>query len=223
MPFTCGGVGVRRNWLFSQYINILQAKEIFLEVSYRFADCYILPEGFCNANYVTLYRQDVNNTLSYDNIIDDSRYQPILGNESNSRLGHNSLADFMEPTIEKRMKLDLPQTNGFYLGLLDAGTCGFITRLVIYYTICKGHKTDLVIYPEVATPPVDGPDESYEAECVPNAHNTTSLHVNMLSATSTCVDEAVGGARCECNAGYEKDGTDPSCICKPIYYLWIFS
>lgn len=97
------------------------------------------------------------------------------------------------------------------MGIRDTGTCGDIKRMIIYYTVCHAKQIGLVVYPEFGTPPKSGPDEVYEANCVCNAHNVTSLRVNAFSATSTCSDEVEGGAKCECDGGYEMAANGRSC------------
>ena len=110
-------------------------------------------------------------------------------------------------------------SEGFYMGFEDRGTAGQVQRVIVYYTVCPSRQNELVVYPEVGTPPVGGPDMTFLAECVPFSHGVTSLEVIAFSGNSTCRDVAEGGARCECDDGHEISGDRKSCSCKLLAKL----
>lgn len=153
---------------------------------------------------MTMYRQDSTNTIISEEQLNTDRYQPFLGRERESRLPQDN-------SVTKIMKLARPQSDSFFLGVKDSGTTGVVGRILVYYTVCKSKQVELVMYPEVPTPPQDAQDDFLEAGCVDHAHNLTSLQVNMFSSNSSCRDVAVGGARCECNAGYQISSKRLSC------------
>ena len=206
--YTCTDfAGTQNNWLFSQYISYLGAKEVFFNVTYRFDDCRDIDD--CENDFVTLYRYDANSRVSETLQTDKNNYKPFFGDETSSRLQQPP-----PPTSIVRETRDMirPKNNGFYLGIRDSGTCGSVSRIILYYTVCKERQTELVVYPEFATPPQNGPDEIFDARCVDNAHNVTSLQVTAFSRNSSCRDVITGGARCECNAGYQISTDRRSCI-----------
>lgn len=106
-----------------------------------------------------------------------------------------------------------PKMSGLYLGIKDPGTCGQISRIIFYYRHCPAKQVGLVVYPQFAAPPENGPNEEFLAQCVCNAHNVTSLGVTGFSGSQsgTCEDNDPQGAICECDAGYEMDSDGASC------------
>ena len=208
--YTCSYPAPQDNWLFSQRIGYHGAKEVFFDVNYRFDNCRDDPE--CSDDFVTLYRWDTNARANKAMLKDKSNYKPFFGNETSSKLQQPPPPASIVEELHSWIR---PPECAFYLGLKDSGTCGSVTRIIIYYTVCHGRKEGLVVYPEFATPPRDGPDEVFYACCVANAHNITSLAVNGFSENSTCSDQAIGGAKCECDAGYEISRDRQSCIGEP--------
>ena len=101
-------------------------------------------------------------------------------------------------------------TNGFYLGLRDTGTCVNILRLQVYYRISPRRTDGLVTYPEIALPR-QGSSGSVTAmaTCAASSTNLTSLRVTCF-ANGMCVDVA----SCACVPGYEYvAGTGGSAQC----------
>lgn len=205
--------GAQDNWLFSQYISLEDANEILFDVSYRLNICR--DNSGCTNDFVTVYRYGVNGPVSTGSQTNPNNYIPLYGegNEVSSRLQQPP-----QPVRDVQKTLSLlrpePRTNGFYLGFRDTGTCGQVNRVIVYYTACHERQNELVLYPKVGTPPVDGSDEIFYAECVSNAHNITSLQVKAFSENGTCRDVSEGGARCECNTGYQISTDRKSCIGK---------
>ena len=186
--FVCGAPP-QNNWLFSQFISFTEAKEMYLEFSYFFSS---------GINYMNAHIYYVDSIISESERTNTNNYSPLY------RLQGTATGD--------THSLIRPDKKGFYLGFQDIGTCGQISRVIAYYTVCRGGQNKLVIHPQVATPPRNGPDEVFYAHCVPNAHNVTSLAVNAFAATSTCLDVEPEGAKCECNAGYQVSANGSACI-----------
>lgn len=209
----------QNNWLFSQFICLGDAKELFLNVTYRFTQCR--DDSRCDNDYITAHRYDVDVPATKVEQKKIDNYKPLNGTLENSRWQQPPSRRINNVMRTFQMLRPEPRMNGFHLGLQDTGTCGEVTRIILYYTICSGRQQELVVYPEFANPPRDGPNEIYKARCVCNAHNTTSLDVIAYSSTGTCVDSAPGGARCECNDGYQIDDTSrSSCIRELCLHRW---
>ena len=101
-------------------------------------------------------------------------------------------------------------TNGFYLGFRDTGTCVNILRLQVYYRISPQRTDGLVTYPEIALPP-QGSSETVTAmaTCAASSTNLTSLQITCF-ANETCVNVA----SCACVPGHEYvAGTGGSAQC----------
>lgn len=162
-------------------------------------------------DFLTLFKYPVDGPVDKTDYRNPNNYVPYYnGNVEDSRFRHNS----NQRVIKTTESILRPQSQGFYLGIQDTGTCGEITRLVVYYTFRKEEQRELVVYPEFADPPINGPSETFQAQCVCNAHNTTSLDVHAFSDGQRIVyaDKASGGARCECDDGYEIDSSRTACI-----------
>lgn len=197
--------GDQENWLFSQYICLQDAKELFIDVEYRFAACINNPN--CHNDYIDPFRYDVSGPVSRDELTDVDNYKWLNGTEENSvwYIPEGEDINRLYRTTLKMLRPD-PEKSGFYLGLREPGTCAQVGRIIMYYNVCLAKQVGLVMYPEFAVPPKSGPKEEFLAQCVCNAHNVTSLSITSFSENSTCVDKAPGGAVCECDAGYELDG-----------------
>lgn len=139
-----------------------------------------------------------------------NNYQPLFDNEESSRLQQ---PPFPVRGVSETLRFLRPQSGskGFYLGVRDNGTCGLVNRMILYYTVCHARQSGLVEYPQTATPPKDGPASVFDAKCVDNAHNVTSLQVKAFGENNTCIDVVAGGARCECNEGYTISDNNQSC------------
>lgn len=194
--YVCESNTPQNNWLFSQFISYKSANEVFFNISYDFSLCQD-PE--CNKDYLTLYRYDQNALASDSTVVSNYLNSPLLGTESSSRIQQSGVPT----TVTTTLSLDRPRNfSGFHLGIRDEGTCGSISRIIIYYLVCPERVEGLVRYGETAVPLKNSPDITFQVACAPNSYNVTSLEVIVTSATSICMDRAPDGARCECNPGY---------------------
>ena len=98
-------------------------------------------------------------------------------------------------------------STGFHLGIRDSGTCGYVDRILLYYTPCKKFQDGLVNYPELVRPPEGSPPNVAQACCAPNSNNTTSLSFRAYS-DGRCENTNV---TCECDAGYILDAAGSGC------------
>lgn len=204
---TCADQASQDNWLLSQFISYEDANEVLFNVSFRFSECQSRPT--CSKPYVTLYGYNRDSIASHGDRINPSNYQPLFGDALSSRLEQPS-GSVMQ--IGLTLRLTRPaNSNGFYLGLRDEGTCGSITRLIVYYIVCPARQEGLIIYPEVTVPAQNSLDIVFNASCVANAHSVTTLQVTAFSSNGSCSPVASGGPACECDAGYIVSGNGRSC------------
>ncbi len=200
------------NWLFSQPICLKGAKEIFVNVSYTFQQCATIEN--CVDDFLTLYKYEVEEIeIHRTDILNKNNYVPLFGGpEENSRVVQPPPPAFTGAET-RSFPRDLTKA-GVHLGIKDTGTCGHISRMILYYTVCLSKQVGLVLYPEYPSPARNGPDEVFTVSCVCNAHNITSLDIIASSKSGECSDAAVGGARCECDAGYKINSDGTGCIRK---------
>ena len=197
-PYVCVLPAPQNNWIFSQFIRYTAANEVFFNIKYDFSSCVLNP--LCTNDFMTLYRYDRNTVANNNDRTDIMNYNtPMFGTIASSRLEASGSAS----TLTKNESL-VPTNNfnGFYMGIEDVGTCGQISRIIIYYLVCPAKVTGLVKYKEIAVPLRTDSNVVYSASCVANAHNVTNLEVTIYSANSTCIDQVFKGAKCECNHGY---------------------
>ena len=201
----CSGEVSQDNWLFSQHVRYEDAKEVFFQVSYRFNEC----QGTCIKPYVTLYHYNSDNITTDANRINPSNYEPLFGDEESSQFAQPA-GSFREQKV--MLNITRPaNSDGFYLGFRDEGTCGSVSRLIACYMVCPTRVDGLVIYPEFGVPERTSADIPFEAQCASNAHNITSLQVIAFSSNSSCSPVASGGAVCECDGGYVLSSDGLSC------------
>ena len=197
---TCSPSEDQDNWLISQFVSYLGANEVIFNITYRFAECF----SFCTRPYVTLFRYDTDQIANHGERINPGNYQPLFDSIEASRLEHP--AGDLNPSlnlIQEIKGLARPANRtGFYLGLRDEGTCGTISRIIAYYVVCPARVENLVSYPETAVPVRNSSDIIFNAHCVSNSHNITTLEMIAFSDNSTCSPVADGGAMCECDGGY---------------------
>ena len=173
---------------------------MFVNITAYFQECRLNPS--CTQLYLDMYR--------YERIGADAtaarntaNYQLVRRIQRPSNFsGQNYMTSFSFTPSSN--------TNGFYLGVRDTGTCVNIQRLQVYYRISPQRTDGLVLYPEIALPHAGS--TTAMATCAANSSNLTSLLV-MCFANGSCVDVA----SCACVPGYEYvAGTRGSaqCSCK---------
>ena len=196
---TCTQRQSQDNWLFSQFIRYVGAREVFFNVTYRFNRC----RSPCTKRYADLY-QHVRDSANASARVQSSNY-----GERFLRLEQPSDD---EGSIDVTHAMPRPANrSGFYLGVRDEGTCGAVERIIVYYVACLGSVDGLVTYPETGVPVRSGNNVIFDAHCAPNAHNITTLQVTAFASSSSCSPVAPGGARCECDAGYLISADGLSC------------
>ena len=193
----------QNNWLFSQFISYEDAVEVYFNVTFDFYSC--VRRMNCTKDYVTLYQYNHNGIANDAERTNTSNYQPLFGSVEASRLQQPSGAT---REVGQTLSLTRPSnSDGFYLGIRDEGTCGDVIRIIVYYVVCPLRVEGLVTYPETALPVQNSSDIVFDAVCAPNAHNTTTLEVIASSNSNNCSAKEMGGAICQCNAGYVLNST----------------
>ena len=190
------------NWYFTQAIPYCDAVELVVNASVRFSGCTQRPN--CIHDYVILHRFDTNSPNDIDRI-NPENYDFCFGNINASKLKQDPR--IRDTQIVKRFLR--PNTSHTYFGVQDIGTTGQVQRLMVYYKVCQKNEKGLQMYPEIPLPPESSNKRTMRlAQCVPHAHNVTSLETYAYS--NRCVQNVT----CECDAGYEEAEDPGSCIRK---------
>ena len=171
-----------------------------MNITANFQECRL--NSACTRLYVDMYRYE-RNGVDATAARTTSNYQFVQRIEQPSGFSQQQYAASFSFTPSGN-------TNGFYLGFRDTGTCVNILRLQVYYRISLRRAVGLVTYPEIALPR-QGSSGSVTAmaTCAANSTNLTSLLVTCF-ANEMCVDVASCG--CISRHGYVA-GTGGSAQC----------
>jgi len=187
------------NWVFTQYISYLQAREVFVNISAGFTECRLAQNPPCNQLYVDVYRYERN-----------GRNDAAARTTSNYQLVRRIQQPngFAQRTYQTSFNFSPSgNSNGLYIGVRATGTCINVQRLQIYYRASPRRTDGLVTYPEIALPTRSSTAAVTDiATCAANSHNLTSLQVTCF-ADGRCDTDAT----CACNPGYEYNITTQCC------------
>ena len=111
------------NWFFTQYIRYIDAREVFVNITANFQECRL--NSACTQLYIDMYRYE-RDAVDATAARDTSNYQLVRRIEQPS--------GFTEQQYAASFSFTPGDTNGFYLGFRDTGTCLNILRLQIYYS-----------------------------------------------------------------------------------------
>ena len=187
------------NWFFTQYIRYIDAEEVFVNITAISQECRLASNPSCTQLYVDMYRYERNG-------VDTTAARTTTNYQFVQRIKQPS--DFSGQKYMTSFSFTPSgNTNGFYLGFRDTGTCINIMPLQVYYRISPQRNVGLVMYPEIALPRTGS--TTAMATCAANSSNLTSLLV-MCFANESCADVA----SCACVPGHEyMNGTGGSAQC----------
>ena len=116
------------NWFFTQYIRYTDATQdsVFVNITANFQECRLNPG--CTQLYIDMYRYE-RNGVDATAARDTNNYQFVRRIEQPS--------DFSGQQYAASFFFASGDTNGFYLGFRDNGTCVNILRLQVYYSVGK--------------------------------------------------------------------------------------
>ena len=198
----------QNNWVFTQFINYLEATEVFVNVTYQYISCVNNARRGCSTLYTTAYVYEPEDSRTNNGRTDPANYESnhpeVLGIDDGEGRGEKLFT--FKPSSN---------ANGFYLGIQDTGTCGSIERVTVYYRIIPSRTDGLIYYPEIPLPPVESTDTiTRTAVCAPHS---TGFNLT-LTADSRGVVE--GDPSCLCDPGYQFEslaGGGAECTGKNIH------
>ena len=183
----------QNNWVFTQFINFDEAREIYVNTTYQYISCINNARIGCDTLQTTVYRYETNGQVGNAARVNPANYLSnevvVLDLTANENSG-NRIATFRPSS----------SATGFYLGVQDTGTCGSIERITAYYLVCPKIIQGLVTLPEIPLPragsltPIPG-----NAVC---AANSRPLQQVSLERRAFADGRCVSNAACECEPGY---------------------
>ncbi len=178
----------QQNWLFTQYISYLDAKQVFVSVTYRLSQCVTGGNAKAECKTLDVHWYEGSTIMSMAQQTNRDNYSPLL-----------TLTSTTTATVTQEFSFNPGNFNGFYLAFEDDGSCVDLNGLRVYYRICPGKVEGLVTYPEIALPTQGSTMPALrDAICASNSSATSSLELSAF-ADGTCSGEPT----CECNPGYE--------------------
>ena len=184
------------NWVFTQAVSYLDAVEVIVNATVRFAGCILRNELTppCLNNFVNLHRYDTNSQRTQSEVTNTANYQPYLGDLTASQLGSTGQA-----SVSLINSFPRPSSALTYFGIQDVGSYGDIQRIIVYYRVAQGYEQGLVVCPIVALPKEGSRNtNSRNCTCKTNATAITSLE-RKCNDTGVCEENPV----CVCNPGYQ--------------------
>ena len=176
------------NWVFTQYISYLEARQVLVNISAGFTECRLAQSPRCNQLYVDVYRYERN-----------GRNDAAARTTSNYQLVRRIQQPngFAQRTYRTSFTFNPSgNTNGFYIGVRGTGTCINIQRLQIYYNEFMPIVDPPVKCPRTGLPP-QGTTASVTCSCSANSVATSDLQLT-CSSDGTCT----GNPTCQCQRGY---------------------
>ena len=105
------------------------------------------------------------------------------------------------------------EESGFYVALLDEGTCIAVTRIIVFYNVCPEENEELVMRPETIAPIVERIPNAITvtAECVAGA-SPDNGNVAILICSQNGIWTTIPGSGCSCNPGLSTSVDGRSCL-----------
>ena len=191
--------GAQENWLITQHISRELAggqrlRRVTAQFNITFNGCDISRQ--CRQTFdvykwqtSTIDRSAARNTSNYEKV---GRVSPQVSDETGSST--------------ETLVIDLDAESGFYLALVDMGTCVIISRILVSYYVCPAETSQLIIRPEAIE--ASSPDDVVIGECVENSSPLCGLNP-LLSCGAEGQWNVI--VPCRCNPGFELDGRQEQC------------
>ena len=181
----------QENWFFTQYIEYRKALQVFINISATFTECRLNPT--CSELFVNMYLYERNGN-------DDKEAR----NPVNYKTGvkHIKLPVGFSQQVYETFFNFTPSgnTNGFYLGVKDTGTCINLQRLQVYYIGLQPVVDHPVVCPEVGRPP-QGSTVPVTCSCPGNSTVAPGSSLQLTCFSDGTCDSIPS---CHCNEGYRE-------------------
>ena len=186
--------GTQNNWLITQHINTTlenraRLSQVTLQVDYVQNMCPT-DGGGNTCQRVFDVRKFQTSSINATAAREPSNY--MLVGSLTTRVASE------DQTTLQDINLDGGES-GFYLAIIDPGTCIVIRRLVVFYRVCPAETVNLVARPRLLAPPVGSAPLPITVGCVENASPASGDIV-----TLTCLSEGKwldSTDGCRCNSG----------------------
>ena len=163
-----------------------------MNITVNFLECRLVRYPNCTQFYVDMYRYE-RNGVDVTAARTTANYQLVRRIEQPSNFSQT------QQYATSFSFTPSGNTNGFYLGFRDTGTCVNILRLQVYYNVLQPVVGSLVTCPEVGRPP-QGSTVQVNCSCPPDSTVATGSSLQLTCyPNGTCT----GNPSCQCNEGYQ--------------------
>ena len=209
----CGfSEGAQENWLITQHISReledgQRLQKVTAQFQFTLNGCDVSRQ--CRQSFVvykwqtsTIDREAARNTDNYDRV-------GLISTE---------ITDGNVRATES-LTIELSAERGFYLAVVDLGTCISIHRILVFYYVCTAEISELIIRPAAIHVPDNSESALVNGECVEN-----SSPQNGLNPVLRCGDKGQWQVviPCHCNPGYELDDLFQCSGILPRFMLYIY-
>ena len=186
--------GAQENWLITQHISGELAggerlRKVTVQFDITFNECDLTRQ--CRQTFdvykwqtSTIDRDGARNISNYDRV---DRVSPQVTS------GSASSTEFLD--------IFLDAESGFYLAVVDLGTCITINRILVFYYVCPAETSQLITRPEaIESRSLDDLDVVVNGECVENSSPQSGMNPLLR-----CGDKGQWNIliACQCNPGYD--------------------
>ena len=208
----CGfSEGAQENWLITQHINttVLPGGERLRKVTVVFEGTLNGCGGQCRQSF-EVYKWEtstINTTAAAntDNYVRVDRVSPVVSDGIMSFVEHQDI------------ELDAHE-DGFFLAVVDLGTCVTLTRILVFYHVCPEETSELVSRPEAIDSQSLGGSHSVVGECVENSSTETGVHPVLVCGPMGQWQVIV---HCLCDPGYQLNTTQDQCTGRLMFVFQI--
>lgn len=136
-------------------------------------------------------------TIDSNEARNTNRYSLISEISTANSYLHNQTRSFEFTTNE----------NGFYFAFVPRITCLTVSRVIVFYNICRQEIVGLVIRPETIAPPMG--IREVAGQCVANADTESGAVPTLMCSPDGAWSVIIS---CRCNQGYQAAGDEVSCV-----------
>ena len=182
-------MGIQNNWLISQHISRrLSSGDLVNHVTVNFD----IELNNCNA--IQLCRQSVQLNKWETSIADSTLARNFTNYANISEISLYSAGTTLRSNETLQIELT-SEKSGFYLAVVDLGTCITIHHVVVSYSVCPAESAELIHRPETVAPASNVSGQCVENSSTPGGENP------VIKCTNEGEWEVVQG--CLCIPGYE--------------------
>ena len=181
------------NWLITQHISrVGDVPQVSVQVEYELTGC----QAGCQVSFLlevwetsTINRTQARYTSNY------RRVKRVAPNSDSGLVSQNASIPVDFNTNE----------NGFYLAVVDDNTCIAISRIIVFYYVCPAMVLDLVIYPEILSPPINNlapQSKIVTGQCVNGSSRELGRNPSLQCIQAGKWGALQEGTGCQCNPGF---------------------